>query len=348
MSDVGLAELPDPAPMTVPASAAAAPRSRAAIAVGCASATCATAALVGLVVASDLSVTLVAVLLHVLGTWFAARSAAASGASRSETELFAALAAALPGIGACTALWFCVSRAPRHASNAHAENEALLVTSARAEADLEHELAVNSYTQVVRHGSLEEKRNLLRRLAQLGTPRHLSIVRQFLFEDEPELRLCAYAELARIGQTHEERIGELRHAAERLEGADWEADALAALAAANRDYAISGVLDDEMAGYWSERAEEIARRALAIDDACPPAQRVLVLVLADRGALDDAWNIICGWPEEFDEEAELVRAEVAFRRHAIGECRASLQRLDDAGVGAPEWLRTAVRGNAST
>ncbi len=208
--------------------------------------------------------------------------------------------------------------------------------------DLQRELAVNSYTQVVRHGSLEEKRNLLRRLAQLGTPRHVSIVRQFLFEDEPELRLCAYAELARIGQRHEHRIAELRRAAESCPPGPGAATALAAFAAANRAYAQSGVLDDEMAKYWGDQAEQIAQRAIAADAECLAAQCTLALTLADRGALDEAWRVVGAWPEQIAAEVEIARAEVAFRRRDRANCRTAAQRITSAGAELPEWLRSVA------
>ncbi|MCA8950230.1 MAG: hypothetical protein KDE27_12060 [Planctomycetes bacterium] len=305
------------------------------------------AAAIGFVDAATWPVAIGAVLAHAAAVVLVALGTRRAGTSRSEVALFATLTATLPGLGACAALWFVVGGAPRHAANAHAENDTVRVERSRGETDLRRELGVNSYTQVVRAGSLEEKRNLLRRLARLGTPRHLSIVRQFLFEDEPELRLCAYAELARIGQRHEQEIGELRCAAQQADGVE-VGPALAALAEANRAYAISGVLDSEMAGYWSERAEVIATRALDAEPGCAAAERVLALALADRGALEEAWQIICGWPEEFDEHAELVRAEVAFRRQGRGACRESLHRLEAAGVVAPEWLRTIAGRRATT
>lgn len=173
---------------------------------------CSVMATAGFVDASEMRTAAAALVLHILATLLAVRATAAAGASRSEVVLLAAVTATLPGVGAIAAWWFCISGAPRNASNAHAENDPLPLDSVRGDTDLRRELGVNSYTQVVRHGSLEEKRNLLRRLAQLGTARHVSIVRQFLFEEEPELRLCAYAELARIGQRHEQGIGELRRA----------------------------------------------------------------------------------------------------------------------------------------
>ncbi|MCA8977746.1 MAG: hypothetical protein KDC98_23680 [Planctomycetes bacterium] len=323
-------------------------RTPAGIAASSLGALCAIAATVGLVVAESPSAVMIALSLHGLATFLVMRAAMAARASHSEVVLFTAAAAALPGIGALSCWWFCAGGAALHASNAHAENDPLLQRGARGNADLARELGVNSYTQVVRHGSLEEKRNLLRRLGQLGTPRHLSIVRHFLFEDEPELRLCAYAELARIGHRHEHAIGELRRVAESRDAPADLAAALMRLAEANRGYAISGVLDDEMARYWSDQAEQIAARAIAADPECHGAHRILALALADRGALDEAWEVITSLSAASDPAVELARAEVAFRRHDRVACCLSLQRLQAAGTAVPEWLQTVANAGAIT
>jgi hypothetical protein len=305
------------------------------------------AATTGLALASDLLTTFAATCLHALAVLLTARAIGIAAGSRSEVLLLAAVAAALPAVGACTGFWFCWSRAPRHASNAHAANDPLLPTVAKAAPDLQHELRINSYTQVVRHGSLEEKRNLLRRLAQLGTPRHLAIVRQFLGENEPELRLCAYAELARIGQRHEHRIGELRRAATAAASGD-AAIAQAELAAATRDYATTGALDEEMARYWADQAAAAARAALQIDASCRRAECVLAQVLGDRGELAAAWALVAAWPAEVDAACELARAEIAFRRRDRAACRTALARLELLGAPVPEWLRSvgAIRNDA--
>lgn len=308
---------------------------------------CALAAAGAFVAANDVVTAVAATLLHAVAVALAARAAIGAGGDRSEAVLLAAATAALPGVGAGVAAWFCWSRGERHGSNAHAENDPLRQSTVVGAADLQRELAVNSYTQVVRHGSLEEKRNLLRRLAQLGTPRHVAIVRQFLFEDEPELRLCAYAELARIGHRHEHRIGELRRGAEADLDDAAKAIALATLAAAHRAYSVSGVLDEEMARYWADQGEVIAQRALAHDRDCRAAQRALVQLLADRGALDDAWQVVAAWPAAVDAEDEIARAEVAFRRRDRSTCRAAMQRLGDAGATAPEWLRSVTLAEAT-
>lgn len=300
------------------------------------------AATVGLAAASDQLTTLAATFLHLLAILLTSRAVATAAGSRSEVLLLSTVAAALPAVGAGTGFWFCWSRAPRHASNAHAANDPLRPSVAAPASDLQRELRVNSYTQVVRHGSLEEKRNLLRRLAQLGTPRHLAIVRQFLGESEPELRLCAYAELARIAQRHEHRIGELRRQTMSPAATDDRAGVLAALAAAARDYATSGALDVEMARYWADQSEAAARAALAIDGACLAAQRTLALLLGDRGDLAAASAVVDAWPEAVDDATDLVRAEIAFRRRDRSVCQAVLLRLDARQAAVPEWLRSVA------
>ncbi|MCR9248695.1 MAG: hypothetical protein NXI31_27010 [bacterium] len=301
----------------------------------------ATTAAMGFVAAASPMSVAAAAGLHALAVVLAASVALRAGLPSDEVRLFALVVAALPGVGAVALWWRCLS-GPRHAANAHAANDRLPTAARRRGADLGRELGVDSYSYVVRHGSLEQKRNLLRRLATLGTARHLAVVRQFLAESEPELRLCAHAELARVGRVHEERIAHRREATVGDLAPEAQAAALAELAQANRDYAVSGGLDDEMADYWASRAVTLAREALELAPGCRAAERVLARALADRGEVAAAWEIASSWETECGAASELVRAEIAFRLRRRQDCRESLYRLDAAGVETPVWLRQAA------
>jgi hypothetical protein len=297
----------------------------------------------GFVAAADEAQVGAALGVHVLAAFGALLAARLQGATGCECDLVLALALGVPGLGALSAFGV-AARAPR--ANAHAafEEEAAEAAPARDPASLERELRVTSHAHVLRHGSLEEKRNLLRRIARIGSPRYLSLVRRFLGDAEPELRLCAYAELARLAQQYEERIARQRAHAEALEAAGDRAaaEALAELAATNHAYAQSGLLDAEMGAYWMQQAENWARRGMEVDAACRAGQRVLALVQAERGDLDGAAATMADWPEVVDAACEFVRAEVAFRHRDLAACRASAQRLRAAGSPLPEWLAAAI------
>jgi hypothetical protein len=272
---------------------------------------------------------LVGAALHGVAVAAAALAMRLAGGARAEVQLTAALTAALPGLGALAA-WVQCAAVPRpRATNAHAAHDGPGYVAEQRPPELQQELAVRSHAEVLRAGTIEEKRNLLRRLARLGEPRYLAIVRSFLGDPETELRLCAYAELAAIGQQFEARIASLRHA--ELHGE---------LAAAAHDYAMSGALDEEMVRYWCDQAEQAARTALVSAPDDLRAQRVLALVQAASGRLDAAWQLAAAWPDDCEPALELARAEIGFRRRDLAACTRALDRLEGAGLAAPQWLRT--------
>lgn len=277
---------------------------------------------------------------HLLAVAAVAVAARCCGARPSELRLLATMSAGLPGVGAVLAAGHLVA-GPAAATNAHAAHVESPFAPEPARRELADELRVTGYATLLREGSLEQKRNLLRRLASLGEPRHLGIVRRFLADPEPELRLCAYAELAAVAQRHEARIGALQR---RVEAAGDEAAAADVIALAEQlfAHATSGALDDEMARYWLARAEQVARRAASLA-ADLGAQRVLAAALAAAGRVDAAWAVAATWPEQgLPPALELTRAEIAFRRRDRIPCEHARAQLEAAGVPVPAWLRAAA------
>lgn len=286
-----------------------------------------------------------ALALHVAAAATAWAAARLAGGTQSECDLVLALALAAPGFGPALAWTAALSRRRDAAQNAHAAFEA---QEAHVEAadrpTLARELQVVSHAHVLEHGSLEQKRNLLRQLARIGERRYLLLLRRFLLDPEPELRLCAYAELARECQQQESRIRELRERAEARTDGDTlaAARALAELAEANRAYAASGLLDSDMARYWLGQAQALAERALGADPDCRAAQSVLARTLAEAGELERAWELIVAWPDDVEPEHDVVRAELAFRRRDRGRCLDVARRLAARGVEPPVWLGAVV------
>ncbi len=294
-------------------------------------AACGLLAAAGFVRASDGGDTIGWLLLHGLAAASVALAAGLRARTRTEAQLHATMAAALPGVGALLAACDCLFGDGAGGTNAHAAHDPARHEAAVPRPTLERELRVTSHSRVLREGSLEQRRNLLRRLASLGEPRYLAIVRSFLADDEPELRLCAYAELAAVAARNEARIAQLR-----------ETDAVVELAAAQHAHARCGALDEEMARYWLAQAEATARRAVAADAASLPAQRVLAAVLGSSGRVDEAWAIAAGWPSPADAASELVRADLAFRRRDREACARAQTALAATGEPVPAWLQGAL------
>ena len=287
-----------------------------------------------------------AIAIHVLAAGLARFAVQVAGASSSERDLALVLALVAPGVGPLMTWLLAIHRRDGATQNAHAVFEETQSSAGKdTRPELERELQVVSHAQILQHGSLEEKRNLLRQLARIGERRYLLLVRRFLRDDEPELRLCAYAELARSCRQREQEIRDLRQHARSLADADPAvlAEAGAELADAHRRYAASGLLDEDMAKYWLDQARKQAEVTLESAPYNQAAQRVLALVLADEGCLDRAWEIAATWPTDTTHDNDLARAELAFRRRDRATCVAVAQRLTAAAIELPPWL-AAVSG----
>ena len=143
-----------------------------------------------------------------------------------------------------------------HVEPAAPEYERTLFTG-DYEKDLARELDAESHYEVLRHGSTDQKRNALRKLADLGDPKHFLLIRRCLVDPEHEVRLYAYAELERCSRIFEEEIGKRSR---ELQGDESDTETLLALAQAYYDYAASGVHDEEMAAFYFRSAERFANR----------------------------------------------------------------------------------------
>lgn len=322
-----------------------APRPVAAALVGLVAAAAGLGALGALWSPSSTAIAAGAIGLHCVAAVFARCAARLGGAVDPECDLVLLLSLVVPLSGPGLAWLLPALRGPGSVRNAHAAFVAMRPPPTQARRPrLERELQVVSHVEVLQQGTLEEKRNLLRQLARVGEPRYLSLLRQFLHDSEPELRLCAYAELARLGEAHEGRIGVLwaqslaMHAASRSE----LAAVRARLAEANRAYGTSGLLDAGMANYWLDQARQLATTALTLDSDCRAAQRVLALVHAELGDVERAWLLVADWPDDIGTEDDLARAELAFRRRDRRTCVAVAARLRAAGVALPPWLEALV------
>ncbi len=280
----------------------------------------------------------IGVLLHVVAVVLS--FLAAGGQARDERWLLAALTATLPVGGALAVWWRCVWWPARASTNAHAAAEVEREPAPGAERRAPprcREPGVESAVSVVRTGDRSRRRALLRRLADLGEPERIALLRTFLAAGDPELRLCAHAELSRLGRDREHRIADLEAA---VAAAPDDVTVWLELAAAQLAYAASGLLDPAMAEFWIERAERSGRRAVAADSDDAAARRRLAEVLTVRGRLDEASRCLAG-----DSDADLeAAAEIAFRRRRVAECRAAREQLRARDAEVPAWLDHAVAG----
>ncbi|HEX5138526.1 MAG TPA: hypothetical protein VFY93_16250 [Planctomycetota bacterium] len=205
------------------------------------------------------------------------------------------------------------------------------------EKDMARELDVESYHEVLVHGTTDQKRSALRRLAELGEAKHFRLIRQCLLDPEHEVRLYAYSELERASRRYEEEIAQrARELKEQAEGGE----PLLAIARAYFDYAATGIHDEQMAAWYYRSAEQyagVARRLLGDD---PEPVWIQARSFGRLGDYDRARALLFELTEAQQGMAEscLARAELAYARRDFLAARAEAARLRETGAEPPPWL----------
>ena len=282
---------------------------------------------------------LVAVCLHAVAGLACARTVPHSESTYRDAMLVAALV--LPGLGPLIA-WLLVRRRRDGAVNAHAFFE-------NYEQEVHGEVAFDavpapartrpvSFHDVLRAGSLDHRRNALRKLAERGQPMHLRLLRRCLSHSDMELRLGAFAEINRLLRQWEGRLCELRAA---VDAQPDDPAARAQLSAAHRGYAASGLLDEDMARFQLRQAANACRLAgaAAANHADLAIERALVCT--DLGDLDGASAVLGRLADEHLEDARvcIARARIAFLQHRFDRVRSEAEKLHRAGEQSPRWMR---------
>ncbi len=357
--------------------------------------------------------------LHAAAAALCCAAARLRGAARGvELDMVAIAAVFVPVFGPALAWTFPPPRGDAGASNAHAvfeeyeratRGEKPIYTpplfTGDFDRDLSRELNTVSYVEVLRRGTIEQKRNLLRSLGRLAQPRHLAMIRKCLLDDDHEIRLCAYAEIDRLGRRQEAHLAELKQACKRaaeaaggrgavdgrgtaggrgavdaadapdaldaLEaldapdaadatdavaapGAAGSADAaggddpMLALAAAQLAYAVSGILDVEMARFYLMEAIKTADQVLAARRAEWRAGRIRALAFGEMRDFAAALATLRALPPVDRERPEilLAAAELAFARRDFAAARLHAAQLRKQRVQLPAWLAALGAPNA--
>jgi len=267
-----------------------------------------------------------------------------------EADLVLATGAAIPLFGPLSA--WALPRPPQTAEpeNAHAvfESYAEHVKPATPdyertlftgdyEKDMARELDVESYHEVLTHGTTDQKRNALCRLAELGETKHFRLVRQCLLDPEHEVRLYAYSELERASRRYEEEIAQR---ARELAEHPASCEALLALARTYFAYAESGIHDEQMGAWYYRSAERYAAQARQVGGDDPEPVWIQARAFGQLGEYERAKALLQELSEEQQNlpESCVARAELACARRDFLAARAELARLRDAGVEPPSWL----------
>lgn len=194
-----------------------------------------------------------------------------------------------------------------------------------------------SFHEVLRHGSLDHRRNALRKLAQRGQRMHLQLLRRCLSHPDMELRLGAFTELNRLLREWETRLDELRAAVARTPR---DADARAAASRAHREYAASGLLDDDMARFQLEQAAAACDLTMVPTSGQTDLAVERALVFAELGDLDGAVAALghVDGPDRDAPHACIARARIAFLTRRYSEVHPEVDRLRAAEADVPRWM----------
>ncbi len=203
--------------------------------------------------------------------------------------------------------------------------------------DVARELDAESYYEVLRHGSTDQKRNALARLAKLGEPKHLALIRRCLRDPEHEVRLYAYGELERLSHEHESTLQRLRQEAAAAPGSP---EAASEIAAAHFAFGSSGILDEAMAAYHFEGAIRMAAEARSLGEEGPDGLLIAALSHCALGQFPQAQACLSAVPPELQNEApvRIARAKVAFLRRDFVAARVEAEAMGAAGASMPAWL----------
>jgi hypothetical protein len=229
-----------------------------------------------------------------------------------------------------------VERYMTHVKPAVPEHERTLFTGDH-DRDLARKLDMESFIEVLNHGETDQKRSALFRLAELGEPHHLALVRRCLEDDDQEVRLYAYGELERLTREHETAIAEARRDEAQAPSC---AEAKKALSKAHSGLAGSGVLDRPTSGFHYRAAAMYARQAQELDGDDVEAVLLEAVAQARLGDLDAARACLEGLAEEHRERTDvaLAIAEVAFCMRDFGTARAAAGHLILFEEELPGWL----------
>ena len=205
------------------------------------------------------------------------------------------------------------------------------------EKDMARELDVESYHEVLVHGTTDQKRSALHRLAELGETKHFRLIRQCLLDPEHEVRLYAYSELERAGRRYEEEIAQR---ARELKEQPEEGAPLLAIAHAYFDYAATGIHDEQMGAWYYRSAEQYAEQARRLLGDAPEPVWVQARAFGRLGDYDRAKALLLELTEAQQNlpESCLARAELAYARRDFLAARAEAVRIREAGSELPPWL----------
>lgn len=189
------------------------------------------------------------------------------------------------------------------------------------ERDVETLADADSFAAILEFGTPEHKQSALRRLAEMGEPQHIRLLRQCLGAHDPEIRLFAYGQLEQV----ESRLCAALDAARAdYEEAPESPSLRAAFADAHAALAACGALDESISAWHAREAATLRRELVAQGRAAPEA--------------------FDGPGEEVSAAVLRTRAEAAFEARDFESALRIATLLEQRGEELPLWLDFVANG----
>ncbi len=260
--------------------------------------------------------------------------------SRAERDLVFLMALGLPGLGPLCAWALPGPLRTEEPQDAHAAFEETLQTQASPVEtgqltgfDAQH---IQSYSEVLHHGDLAQRSGLVRKLALLGRPEHMRLLRRFLEDPDEELRIQAFLQLRSQREEYEARIRSFDQVLSQG-GAGAQQ-----LALAHRDYAQSGLLEPEL--------ESLQWQAILklLDNPDPQTQpgweRTRMQALIKMGQFEEAERVLEQIEFAGDESLDDLefQAQIQFHTRNWSGLLNMKERMRHGGHAIPEWMTAAL------
>lgn len=226
-----------------------------------------------------------------------------------------------------------------------APSEKLYEMLKRGLADSASQDNVTSFTDVLRYGSIEQKRSVISLLSRDFRPEFAPALQSALADPNPAVRVQAATAAASIENDFLERSMQLEKAANKAPN---DAAAHMALARHFDDYAFSGILDGDRQAENRRRAEIAYRRVFELDPTRSDAALGVGRLMVRTGRLAEAAD----WFEATFARGVVRPAEIGWYMEALyrvgdfGRLRYAVAGFGDDIVNAPEMserMRDVIR-----
>jgi len=259
--------------------------------------------------------------------------------------LTAALTLCLPGAGiiGCLSALLCAQLLMRQKNRIKEFKESLetslgddsrWITRKRVGQVLADEIAIEPVIDVLQGDDPDLKRGAVKLLQRIGTPNAVSLLRQSLSDEFPEVRFYAHSALTELEDGFTKRIQTLNATLEQSPSAA----VYRLLGQQYRAYADSGLADEIARRQHLESCRDALIRSLELEPGHAQTMLLLGQAMLDLGLLREAWQMFekCTRQEETISEAQLGLAQIAYQKRDLAQLAAQARKMAASDAPRPQ------------